>query len=100
VTLARIDVFGPATTQTRRGKPRTVQAAWQAHNPDPRMERAMARLPGTGSFYWPTLRDAYRRATVMLRDPSIHAVRIETISGRRVAYMRCGSAYAYTADDR
>lgn len=88
MTYARIDVFGPARIVTKRGKVRVVFAAWQAHNPDPRMERRMSRLPGSGSFYWPSLRDAYRRATVLLRDPSIEAVRVETISGREVAYLR------------
>lgn len=101
-TPCRIDVFGPVTVQKRRGRKvttTTVLAGWQAWNPDTRMERAMARLPGSGSFYWPTHRDAYRRALVLVRtSPEVTAARVETVSGRRIAYVQraaSGEVYAY-----
>lgn len=93
--LARIDVFGPVTIRKARGKTRIVQAAWQAHNPSRRMEKRMARLSGSGSFYWPSVRDALRRAQVILReDPSVQSARVETISGRSVAIVGRGYLYA------
>jgi len=58
--------------------------AWQAHNADRRMERAMGRLRGSGSFYWASPRKAWRRARVALREPGVRQVKVETISGREV----------------
>ena len=47
------------------------------------------RLAGSGSFYWPDPRDAYRTAVVMLRrDETIDAIRIEGIGAQPVAYLR------------
>jgi hypothetical protein len=54
-------------------------------NPDVRIERAMGRLPGDGSFYWDNPRLAYRAAVVALREPGAFQARIETISGRPLA---------------
>jgi hypothetical protein len=67
--------------------------AWQDWNPDRRMERRMARLPETGSFYWPCPRDAWRRARVMLRTLGVVQVKVETISGREI-----GRLYRRNAD--
>ena len=64
----------------RRGR----GVAWQAHNADPRMERVMGRLRGSGSFYWANPRKAWRRACVALREPGVHQVKVETIGGREV----------------
>jgi hypothetical protein len=86
--LCRILVFGP-------------EGAWDAHNPDPVMERVCARLPGSGSFYWPGVRAAWRRATVIAREDPRRLVRVETISGRRIGLINGpgGYSYAYTRDD-
>lgn len=57
-------------------------ACWQAWNADPRMEMAMARLRGSGSFYWFGAITALVAAERMLRDdPQIHQIKLETISG-------------------
>ncbi len=87
-----MSVFGTRTVTKGRGKRQKTEQqgiAWQAWNADAGQEAAHARLPGSGSFYWPDARAAYRQTVVMMRrDESIHAIRIETISGREVAYVR------------
>lgn len=87
MVCCRIDVF-------------TAHYGYQAWNPDVVMEKAMARLPGSGSFYWPTAREAYREAVRLLKRGARQA-KIETISGRPVCrlygpderrpYIRCYS---------
>lgn len=90
----RVTLFGPVTVSVgRRGRTKTLQAAWEAWNPDRRMERAMARLEGAGSFYWPSPRDAFRRAAVAVASGEAESARVETIGGRQVA--RVGRGYAY-----
>lgn len=89
----RLDVFATRTAlQKGRGKrPRVVteRVAWQGWNPDGGMERVMGRLVGSGSFYWPSPADAYRAATVMMRqDATIDAIRIRGIGSQDVAYLR------------
>lgn len=80
----RLDVF--ATREiTRRGRTRTVSCAWQAWNTDPIMEGRMARLAGSGSFYWPNAIRAYIAARdIMTMDARVHQIKIETISGREI----------------
>lgn len=75
----RIDVF----VNEKRGS-KVHGYAYQAWNPDPAMEREMARLPGSGSFYWPSARAAYREAKRIIRKPGVHQLKIETISGFEV----------------
>ncbi len=51
-------------------------------NPDNTMEKAMSRLPGSGSSYWPDIRSAFREAYRKIRtDQTVHQIKIETISG-------------------
>jgi len=77
---ARVTCFG--TRQIRR---RTMGVGWQGWNDDPRMADRMARLPGSGSFYWPGAWQAYRAARAMMRDDAtITQAKIETISGREI----------------
>jgi hypothetical protein len=80
----RMDVF--ATRTIGRGKRARLQgAAWQGWNPDPALETAHARLPGAGSFYWHGAIQAAAAARRMLRDdPTIHQIKLETISGREI----------------
>jgi hypothetical protein len=73
----RIEIF----VRDARGRTR----AHPVQNPDVRIERAMGRLPGDGSFYWDDPRRAYRAAVVALREPGAFQATIETISGRPVA---------------
>lgn len=98
----RLDVFATRYVIKGRGRSRRPVAqrvAWQGWNVDARQERAHARLPGSGSFYWPTPRAAYRAALVMLRqDETIEAVRIEGIGAQPVAYVRrsdVGPSYGF-----
>lgn len=85
-TPCRIDIFADVLfTPKRRRLPVIRHIAWQDWNDSPKMERRMARLPSSGSFYWPTARVAWRRACVMLgRDDRIRQIKVETISGREV----------------
>jgi len=88
----RMMVFGTRMAAKGRGKRQRLVAegvAWQAWNDDARMEAAMGRLAGSGSFYWPNPRTAYRHAVVLMRrDVSIDAVRIEGIGGQDIGYLR------------
>lgn len=88
----RITIFAERPVTKGRGRARrtTLQGvAWQGWNADPRQEAAHARLPGSGSFYWPGPREAYRAAVVAMRaDDTIRAVRIEGIGAQPVAYLR------------
>lgn len=80
----RMDVF--ATRTVRRGRRTVTQGVgWHGWNADPALERAHARLPGSGSFYWHGAVQAYAAARRMLRDdPTIHQIKLETISGREI----------------
>lgn len=63
----------------------TKAYGYQGWNPDPVMEEKMARLRGSGSFYWGSAKEAYKAAFGMMRkDPAIEQIKIETISGREV----------------
>lgn len=90
--ICRITIFAERPVTKGRGRARRTilqGVAWQGWNRDPRMERAHARLAGSGSFYWPTARAAYRAAVVAMRtDATVHAVRIEGIGAHPVAYLR------------
>lgn len=58
---------------------------YQGWNPDPAMEARMARLPGSGSFYWPSAKACYKAADRFLRsNKKIHQIKIETISGQEI----------------
>jgi|GEM_PF-7041282 len=58
---------------------------YQGWNSDPMMEERMARLPGSGSFYWPSAEACYEAAVRLIRgNKEIHQIKIETISGREV----------------
>ncbi len=59
---------------------------WQAWNPDPVMEAKSARLPGSGSFYWPSAREAYKWASHQIRFHwwSIQQIKLETNSGAEI----------------
>ncbi len=78
----RIDVF----TVGALGDPARGNV-YQAWNPDPKMEKRMARLPGSGSFYWPSARAAYRAAGRFVKEPGVAQVKVETISGVEVAWL-------------
>lgn len=82
--LVRLDIF--ATRTIRKGKRDIVQGVgWQGWNPDPRLETACVRLPGSGSFYWQGAVKALMAAREMMAaDTTIHQVKIETISGVEV----------------
>ena len=82
----RIDIFADVPFMPKRRRWPVIRAvAWQDWNDSPKMESWMARRPGSGSFYWPTARAAWRRACVMLgRDDRIRQIKVETISGREV----------------
>jgi len=88
----RLMIFATRLAAKGRGRARRLVpqgVAWQGWNADPQMEGAMARLPGSGSFYWPGPRAAYRAAIVAMRsDATIDAVRIEGIGAQPVAYLR------------
>lgn len=89
---ARMDVFGLCVIPRRRLKRQTTidvtTVGWQGWNDNPTMESRMARLPGSGSFYWSCAWQAYVAARRMMRnDASIHQIKIETISGRELARM-------------
>lgn len=81
----RVTLF--ADRPIRRGKRTVMQGvAWQGWNPDPLLELRMARLPGSGSFYWPGAVRAYSAVRAMMRaDATIRQAKIETISGREIA---------------
>jgi len=91
---ARMNVFGDVL-RVRRGKASArlcairvelLQAGWQGWNPDGAMEAHMARLPGSGSFYWPCAWRAYLAARRVMREcPEVSQVAIETISGQPIA---------------
>jgi hypothetical protein len=92
--LCRLWVFSyvPSNERKRRGM---VQAAWQDWHESARDEARDARLPGAGSFYWDSPRDAWRRARVLMRQyPLITHVKVETIGGRPVGRMWRTHAYA------
>lgn len=93
MTPCRIIVFG----DLQRGK-KQIHAAWDDWNPDPVMESRMARLKGAGSFYWPNQRDAWRRARVVVREPGVTQVKVETISGRFVGRLYQGGTVIARAD--
>lgn len=80
----RIDFFGTITIA--KGKRiKTLPAAWQGWNPDPVLEGRMARLKGSGSFYWAGAVKAFAAVRkAMATDASITQAKIETISGREV----------------
>jgi hypothetical protein len=72
-----------------RAEAASQSVAWQGWNADPRQERAHGRLNGSGSFYWPDPRKAYRAAVTMMRaDETISAVRIEGIGSQPIGYLR------------
>ena len=80
----RVNVFGTREI-ARRKKTTRVGLAWQGWNADPDMESRMARLPNSGSFYWPNALRAYVWARHAMRtDPTIEQVAIETISARPI----------------
>lgn len=83
----RLNIF--ATRQLasgRRRKPQSAGVGWQGWNPDALMADKMARLSGSGSFYWQGAINALVAAKRMMRDDStIHQVAIETISGQPIA---------------
>ena len=79
----RLDVFATRTVGTR--KPRTIGVAWQGWNADARMENRMARLAGSGSFYWDgALNAAVAAKRIIREDATIHQIKIETIGGREI----------------
>ena len=83
----RLTVFAERDVpKGRKGKLTRASVAWQGWNADPAMESRMARLAGSGSFYWPCAWQAYCAARQMFAaDPTIHQIAVETISGREVA---------------
>ena len=87
----RMNVFGTRTVLKRR-KPVEVGVGWQGWNASPTMEQRMARLPGSGSFYWHGAIQAVTAAkSMMTADPTIHQIAIETISGRPVGRLYRGN---------
>lgn len=80
-TVCRVDVF--FHKKTRRGEVKGY--GYQLWNPDPVMEKSMARLQGSGSFYWPDARAAWKRAHHLMRTTEVDQIKIETISGVEVA---------------
>lgn len=86
----RLTIFATRMVQKgRRKRPVPQGVAWQGWNANARQEAKHARLPGSGSFYWRSPRDAFRAAVIAVRaDETVHAVRIESIGGREVAYLR------------
>lgn len=81
----RLDVFATATTPaTRRRAARSHGVAWQAFNPDDSVAAELGR-PGFGSFYWRGAVQAFAAAQrIMLSDPRVHQIKLETISGRPI----------------
>lgn len=84
---ARMNVFAAREVpKGRKGKTVLAHVGWRGWNADARMEETMARLPGSGSFYWPGAWRAYRAARQMMKtDSTIHQIAIETISGYEIA---------------
>lgn len=81
--LCRIMVF--------EGGRRRAHALW-----NPRLNSPT--LLGTGSLYWPSPRDAWRRARLAIREPGVTQVKVETISGVPVGRLFAdGRAYAEDA---
>ena len=65
MTLCRLDVFANETIK-KRNKTITRHVAWQDWNDDKYIAKLCGR-PGYGSFNYKSPRDAYRRATVLIR---------------------------------
>jgi hypothetical protein len=84
----RMDVFATRERTIGKGKRAKTVAqgvGYQAWNDCPKMESAMARLQGAGSFYWPNAWRAYQAAKrILASDASVHQIKIETISGREI----------------
>lgn len=88
----RVTLFATRTVKPKRGPAKTIGVGWNGWNADPVMEQRMARLPGSGSFYWPGALRAYLAVKAMMTaDPTIHQAKIETISGREVARVYGGA---------
>lgn len=83
----RMNVFATRdVAKGKRHKIRTIGVGWQGWNADPVMADKMARLPGSGSFYWQGTINALSAAKRMFRDDStVHQIAIETISGQPIA---------------
>lgn len=98
-TPCRIILFGTLAVPHGRGT-KKIGCAWEDWNPDPKQEVAHARLRGAGSFYWPTPRQAFRRAVVSLLKTGADQAKVETISGRPVArlYNHDGRVSAYALE--
>jgi hypothetical protein len=88
----RLTVFATRLVEKGRGRRKKLVPqgeAWQAWNADPRQEAAHGRLAGSGSFYWPSPRAAFRAAVVLFRqDAGVEAIRVEGIGSQPVAYLR------------
>lgn len=88
----RLDIFATLNVRQGRGKKSRLvsqRIGWQAWNECVKQEIIHGRLKGSGSFYWPSLRAAYRRAIVIMRkDDTVDAIRIDTISGHHIGYVR------------
>lgn len=82
----RIIVFATTQEHGKRRKVVTRSVAWEAWNTCPIMESQMARLRGSGSFYWPSALRAYLHAKqIMAANSSVDQIKIETISGEEIA---------------
>jgi hypothetical protein len=81
----RFSVFATRTIGSGKRAKTTIGVGWQGWNNDPRMEEAMARLPGQGSFYWAGAIQAMHAAKRAFADLAVHQIKIETISGQEIA---------------
>ena len=64
----------------------TDKFAYYGHNPDKRIEKEMARLKGSGSFYWNSAKKAHKKVIREFKKNFIlKQAKIETISGKMVA---------------
>jgi uncharacterized protein (DUF1684 family) len=71
------------------------RVGWQGWNPDPAMEASDGRLPGSGSFYWPSAKSAWRQGWRWLRRKDVDAFSIETISGRKICFARRNAMWTH-----
>jgi hypothetical protein len=87
--MAVFGIVAVATGRPTKKRPYTPiafkPAGWQAWNSDPVMEHRTARLKGAGSFYWQGAVKALAEARRIIDSaPSVHQIKIETISGREI----------------
>lgn len=85
--MYRLQVIATVTRERKKGRKivsEQITAAWDDFNTDERIAKKMGR-PGFGSFHYETLRDAFRRARVILKtDARVTSVQIRGMQDQMV----------------